>query len=303
MCVVAVRQSRTHHETGFRHKGNLERYIRGIYKKGNLQERAKAEEAREIASIDAAAAAAMGISAAQASTSGTSGPSASFRKRSAPTGDAYSSAASLGFVDHDAERLKAEKELREKEGYMGEWNIVDTAQGSRETPQEDLAEEEEEQPAEAAESEGKHAARELEASDLTRVSHSYLKERTLPTLDDDEYDKVQIKVRKPKVTPAQQDALAKAREQARLQAPPGTLGPRALEDAKKKFRAVEASDHEETPEEAERRMQSAWDLIQPKDESDTGTGNDHAVATTPSDSLFKKRKAKSSDSAAKRRAG
>ena len=46
-------QSRLSHETGLRHKGNLERYIRDIYKKGAQKDKDKAQEARDIAAIDA----------------------------------------------------------------------------------------------------------------------------------------------------------------------------------------------------------------------------------------------------------
>ncbi|GAA5853565.1 hypothetical protein JCM5353_007784, partial [Sporobolomyces roseus] len=53
--------SRTQHETGFRHKGNYERYIRDIYKRGARDQKDKNEEAKEIARIDAAAKAAMGM--------------------------------------------------------------------------------------------------------------------------------------------------------------------------------------------------------------------------------------------------
>lgn len=46
-------QSRLHHETGMRHKGNLERYIRDIYKKGQQKEKDKADEAKELSAIEA----------------------------------------------------------------------------------------------------------------------------------------------------------------------------------------------------------------------------------------------------------
>lgn len=46
-------QSRTHHETGLRHKGNYERYIRDIYKKGITEKKDKRDEAREIERIEA----------------------------------------------------------------------------------------------------------------------------------------------------------------------------------------------------------------------------------------------------------
>lgn len=46
-------QSRVQHETGLRHKGNYDRYITQIYKKGEKDQRDKAEESREIARMEA----------------------------------------------------------------------------------------------------------------------------------------------------------------------------------------------------------------------------------------------------------
>lgn len=46
-------QSRIQHETGLKHKGNYERFIRDIYKRGEKDARDKAEEAREMARIEA----------------------------------------------------------------------------------------------------------------------------------------------------------------------------------------------------------------------------------------------------------
>lgn len=46
-------QSRILHETGLKHKGNYERFIRDIYKKGERDQRDKAHEASEMARIEA----------------------------------------------------------------------------------------------------------------------------------------------------------------------------------------------------------------------------------------------------------
>lgn len=46
-------QSRILHETGLKHKGNYERFIRDIYKRGERDQREKKEEAAEIARIEA----------------------------------------------------------------------------------------------------------------------------------------------------------------------------------------------------------------------------------------------------------
>ncbi|GAA6058773.1 hypothetical protein JCM10212_001889 [Sporobolomyces blumeae] len=130
--------SRIHHETGLRHKGNYERYIRDIYKRGAKDAKDKREEEKEIKRIEAAARAAMGIE----DKAGTEGPVASTStskgKEPAPAAAAaaakpadpfanYTTAASLGIVDHEAERKKAEdeeRELRHKEGTIGQWQKV-----------------------------------------------------------------------------------------------------------------------------------------------------------------------------------
>ncbi|TNY20143.1 hypothetical protein DMC30DRAFT_398574 [Rhodotorula diobovata] len=45
--------SRIHHETGLRHKGNYERYIREVYRKGMTDKKDRAHEARELARVEA----------------------------------------------------------------------------------------------------------------------------------------------------------------------------------------------------------------------------------------------------------
>ncbi|KAK9897062.1 hypothetical protein P389DRAFT_178799 [Cystobasidium minutum MCA 4210] len=292
--------SRSHHDSGFRHKGNLERYIREIYKKGNKQEREKAEEARQIAAIDAAAAAAMGISAEQASTSGSAPPK--FRKKAASSGSgpSYTTAADLGFTDPEAERMQREKELREKEGVIGEWSFVTPVAGPSRT-RSASADQHENGDADLTEEPPKT---EREEPDNRKVSHAYLKEKSLPVLDDDDYDSIKIKVRTPKETPAVKDALAKAREQARTQAP-------ASEEARKhqiangqmKFKAVDLKEYEESPEEQEERYKAALELIEPKSEADEGGLAGSTSGVNAAAPLFKKRKAKAGDpsSSAKRR--
>lgn len=44
--------SRQHHESGLRHKGNMERFIRGIYKAGEKKIKDAAEERREMARVE-----------------------------------------------------------------------------------------------------------------------------------------------------------------------------------------------------------------------------------------------------------
>lgn len=51
--LVDIPQSRRQHETGLKHQGNKERFIRNLYKQGNQAKHAKAQEAIEIAKIEA----------------------------------------------------------------------------------------------------------------------------------------------------------------------------------------------------------------------------------------------------------
>lgn len=44
--------SRTQHETGLRHKGNVERFVRGLYKAGEKRKQDLEEEKREMARIE-----------------------------------------------------------------------------------------------------------------------------------------------------------------------------------------------------------------------------------------------------------
>lgn len=274
-----------------RHKGNLERYIRDIYKKGSKQGREKAEEARQIASIDAAAAAAMGISPEQASTSGSA---ARFRRKGASSSSSapsYTTATDLGFTDPEAERIQREKEEREKAGVAGDWTFVAPVPGSsRERATSAIQEDE------ASNASNEPARAEREEPDNRKVSHAYLKEKSLPVLDDEDYDKIQIKVRTPKQSTATKDALAKAREQARTQAPPSDeLRKQKAIDGKAKFKVVDLQEYEETPEEQDERYKAALELIDPKHEAEDNNSVPPATTSSKGAPMFKKRKAKSGD--------
>ncbi|CAE6431357.1 unnamed protein product [Rhizoctonia solani] len=125
--------SRQHHESGQRHKGNVDRYIRDIYKTSEKKKKDAAEEEREMKRIDAAAREAyakdIGSGAAAGSTSTASSSSAPAPRPAAakpppakPTDKFanYSTAESLGFVDEAA--LEAQR--RQTEGLAGEWQLV-----------------------------------------------------------------------------------------------------------------------------------------------------------------------------------
>ncbi|KAG8758496.1 hypothetical protein FRC12_010000 [Ceratobasidium sp. 428] len=126
--------SRQHHEGGLRHKGNVERYIRDIYKTGEKRKKDAAEEERELRRINAAAEKAyakdIGSGAAVASSSSSSAapPPTSSSRPAAPKPPPkpldkfanYSTAESLGFVDESI----AEAERRRTEGLIGDWEVV-----------------------------------------------------------------------------------------------------------------------------------------------------------------------------------
>lgn len=44
--------SRQHHENGLRHKGNVERFVRGLYKAGEKRKKDAEEEKREMRRIE-----------------------------------------------------------------------------------------------------------------------------------------------------------------------------------------------------------------------------------------------------------
>ncbi|BGO89916.1 hypothetical protein NBRC10512_003755 [Rhodotorula toruloides] len=116
--------SRIHHETGLRHKGNYERYIRDIYKKGMQEKKDRREEAEEVARVEAAAAAAMGLPPpAPAPTASSSKPKPAASGPPDPYTN-YTTASSLGIKDEEAEREAEMRALRQKEGRIGEWERV-----------------------------------------------------------------------------------------------------------------------------------------------------------------------------------
>lgn len=140
--------SRQQHENGLRHKGNTERFIRGLYKTSEKRKKDLEEEKREMARVEQAswllrclpsfitllqaaqAAFAQDIGAGHAKHS-TSAPIASTSavarkpvpKPSNPFTN-YSTAESLGYQDPDAERLAAEAEMRRSQGVAGDWQLI-----------------------------------------------------------------------------------------------------------------------------------------------------------------------------------
>ncbi|KAJ9124080.1 hypothetical protein QFC22_000875 [Naganishia vaughanmartiniae] len=138
-CKIFIRDdapSRRQHETGLRHQGNKERFLRDIYKTGERSVREKAEEKKMMAQIEQNAAnSSASISAAPTTGSASPSSSAAPAKGKLAAGQPvntdkyanYSTAASLGYVDADAilaERAKLEREERAKVGQAGTWETV-----------------------------------------------------------------------------------------------------------------------------------------------------------------------------------
>ncbi|PSR76510.1 hypothetical protein PHLCEN_2v8413 [Hermanssonia centrifuga] len=138
--------SRNHHEGGMRHKGNVERFVRGLYKSGEKRKQDLEEEKREMAHIEKAAQAAfaqdVGAGLVKPGSSSTTappkeaGPSKPVRKTDLYSD--YSTAASLGYTDLDAERLNAEAERRRKEGVAGDWELIAVEEPSTATEVENI---------------------------------------------------------------------------------------------------------------------------------------------------------------------
>ncbi|OBZ70558.1 Uncharacterized protein C18H10.07 [Grifola frondosa] len=138
--------SRRQHETGLRHKGNVERFVRGLYKAGEKRKQDLDEEKRDMARVEQAAQAAFardvsaglvkpGSSSAAPVASSSSAPKKPAVRPSNPFAN-YSTAESLGYEDPDAERLAAEAERRRTQGVAGEWEFVDIA--APETPADEV---------------------------------------------------------------------------------------------------------------------------------------------------------------------
>jgi len=125
--------SRQHHENGLRHKGNVERFVRGLYKAGEKQKKDADEEKREMRRIEQAANAAfaqdVGAGRAQytapSSTSSRAASSSSQKPQKAGGISDYSTPESLGYTDPDIERARAEAERRRTQGVAGDWQVVE----------------------------------------------------------------------------------------------------------------------------------------------------------------------------------
>jgi WW domain-binding protein 4 len=146
--------SRQHHENGLRHKGNVDRFVRGLYKVGEKRKKDADEEKREMRRIEqvcfysfvlsflsnsfyakaANAAFAQDVGAGRAqhpatassSSSSTVAPPSKKPRQSGGISD-YSTPESLGYTDPDIERVRAEAERRRTQGVAGDWQMVESA--------------------------------------------------------------------------------------------------------------------------------------------------------------------------------
>ncbi|KAG8213882.1 major facilitator superfamily domain-containing protein [Butyriboletus roseoflavus] len=120
--------SRQQHENGLRHKGNVERFVRGLYKDGEKRVREREEEKGIMASVGKAAEAAYALDvasgrAAGASSSGSGRPTPQPKAKMVKPSDPYtnySTAASLGYREPDVE----EAQERMHAGTPGTWTVV-----------------------------------------------------------------------------------------------------------------------------------------------------------------------------------
>ncbi|KAG9316555.1 hypothetical protein JVU11DRAFT_2606 [Chiua virens] len=132
--------SRQQHENGLRHKGNVERFVRGLYKEGEKRAREREEEKGIMASVGKAAEAAYALDVAAGRGGSSSGGStetvAAKPKPKAKPSDAYanySTPASLGYVDPGVE----EAEQRVHAGTPGAWTVVNKEEGKTKEDNED----------------------------------------------------------------------------------------------------------------------------------------------------------------------
>ncbi|PBK73860.1 hypothetical protein ARMSODRAFT_652215 [Armillaria solidipes] len=192
--------SRQQHENGLRHKGNRDRFIRGLYKEGERRKKDQAEEQREMARVEQAAQAAfavdVGAGFARQSTAQPSTSAAPPKPKPKPSNlfADYSTAASLGYTDPDAERISLEAQRRRSEGVAGNWEVVEP------TPTQDT----ESSSSEVAGVKG--PADDLSSEDSR---HFQLRKRTLDTGLGRVYDPGAIPIKRKKIEESEADIPGK----------------------------------------------------------------------------------------------
>ncbi|WVQ96311.1 hypothetical protein IAU59_003415 [Kwoniella sp. CBS 9459] len=155
-CLIYIRDdapSRKQHETGLKHRGNVDKYTRDLYKTRALADRDKAAEAAEMARIETSAAAAFAndtLSGAPASKpsileSIAASSAAALAARRPPPRDKgkdkfsnYSTAEQLGLVDPEELQEKSsyeiEQEIKGRAGEAGKWETVEAEPTALYTP-------------------------------------------------------------------------------------------------------------------------------------------------------------------------
>ncbi|WRT68041.1 uncharacterized protein IL334_005016 [Kwoniella shivajii] len=144
-CNIYIRDdapSRKQHETGLKHIGNVERYIRDLYKTGAMAKKDKAVEAAEMARIEASAAAAYAhdtLNGAAGAASSSSKPSILQSLPSSASSTPpprlgrdkpkdkysnYTTAADLGFEEIKT-AYEIQKELKNEAGQPSAWQTVE----------------------------------------------------------------------------------------------------------------------------------------------------------------------------------
>ena len=197
----AGEQERSRHESSDRHKGNVQRKIRNLYKSAERDKKDKAKEAAEIARIERAAQAAVGGSAA--STSAAAGAAAAGTKKGSSGFDKsnkwahYTTAAQLGFEE-------ATPSSTGQDGVPGEWQAVQRVPKPKK--QRSDAGTGEDGAGEGGEGEGQAQDEEEEERQHVRM---LTKGRTRALDDeDDAYDpsRIALKLKRPRLTLAEEEA-------------------------------------------------------------------------------------------------
>ncbi|WFC97027.1 NADPH dehydrogenase [Malassezia brasiliensis] len=129
-CQVTINDdvpSRQHHESGMRHKNNVERALRGLYKDTAAQRREAERHAREIAEIEYAAGRAhrkqdgAGAVPGQGAAAAPAAPKAWAPSDKMAT---YTTARALGVRDEDEQAWQAQFARRKAAARVGEWETV-----------------------------------------------------------------------------------------------------------------------------------------------------------------------------------
>ncbi|KAK0461337.1 uncharacterized protein EV420DRAFT_1640819 [Desarmillaria tabescens] len=271
--------SRQQHENGLRHKGNRDRFIRGLYKEGERRKKDQAEEKREMARVEQAAQAAFAVdvgagfarpSAPQPSTS-TAPPKP--KPKSSNLFADYSTAASLGYTDPDAERISLEALRRRSEGVAGNWEVVESI------PTQDT---------ESSSSEVAGVKRPADDHSSEDSRHFQLRKRTLDTGLGRIYDPGAIPIKRKKIEESEADISGKADSSSGKE----SLGSSDVPASKWKRAGETNADSKETETRLDPSVKDEEDVKVEESVPDVkpDISNDN-LAPAQGTSLFRKRKA------------